>query len=255
MNHREIIFDEFDEAKKILKQGFKNNHINKYELCVLAKYWKYLKNNVKDIKQNLIEFCERNSTEFNIIIYNDLIKEVLRYTEKYDLKMKSPVIITESELKYIKQCPEKYGKILFAMIILAKNSKKNSVIKKKYEGLDNGYYCFYSFREIARSIKTSFTNEELKHAKYFLDGHSGFISATEKSSKIWRVCVVDENSDPAIVVDDLKHMINFFPVYCSKCGKRMSIFEKSKKHNLCQDCYKEQRREYIRQKVRDFRKI
>ena len=118
---------------------------------------------------------------------------------------------------------------------------------------NNKYYCNHSLREIARVMKTSITNDELKKMKHFLDAENGFISATELNINFWEVCIADNDSEPEIIIEDMNNLLQYLPIFCEKCRKSMQKNELKKKHGLCENCYNEQRKEVSKKIMADKR--
>jgi len=119
--------------------------LNKYQLTMLAKYFVSLGYTGKKLENSIIEFCQEHYGDFNIILYRDLIKNVILISKKYRLRKTDPVIITKKEIDLIRQCPAKTGKMLFAMLVLAKNAKNSNIIRKDNYTENDNYFCYYSF--------------------------------------------------------------------------------------------------------------
>lgn len=243
MAHRKITFDELAKSKDILENGFESGIFSKYEISVLAKYYFSTGLVGNKLKKKLIEFCKSHVSNFNEIIYRQAINESLKIAEKYNLKSCDSVIITKSEMDIIRTLPYKYAKFLFAMVALAKNLKQNPTAKKQKHIDNDKYYCRHPLREIARVMKTSVTNDELRKMKYFLDAECGYISATEISLDLWEVCIINNDSDIEIIIDNMNNLVEYLPIFCEKCRKSMQKNELKKKHGLCENCYNEQRKE------------
>ena len=243
-SHRKITFDELAKAQDILKNGFESGTLTQYEIAVLAKYYFSIGITGSKLNKELIEFCKTHSANFNQVTYRETINYAIKIAEKFNLKTCSDVAITISEMNIIRNLPSyKYAKFLFAMIALAKSLKQNKTAKKqKHE--DNGkFYCNHSFREIARIMKVSITNDEIKKIKHYLDAECEYISATEVSANFWEVCIIDNGSEVEIIIDNMNDLVNYLPIFCEKCRKSMQKNELKKKHGLCENCYNTQRKE------------
>jgi hypothetical protein len=252
-SHRKITFDELAKAQDILKNGFESGTITRYEIAVLAKYYFSIGVTGTKLKKELIEFCKVHSSNFNEITHRETINDALKIAEKYNLKTCDDVIITKAEMDIIRLLPYKYAKFLFAMIALSKNLKQNKTAKKqKHE--DNGkYYCNHSLREIARVMKTSMTNDDIKIMKHYLDAECGYISATEISTNLWEICIINNESESEIIIEDMNNLLQYLPIFCEKCRKSMQKNELKKKHGLCENCYNEQRKEVSKKIMADKR--
>jgi hypothetical protein len=100
------------------------------------------------------------------------------------------------------------------------------------------------FTDILRLAKVNVNKEERNSLLHELS-MTGLISATLNGS--YKVNFIEQGKT-IIVVNDLDNMINFLPIYCDKCGKQ--IPKKSPKHDMCSECYKEERK--IRESARNW---
>ena len=246
-SHRKIVFDEHEKAKEILKNGFETGKVTKYELSLVAKEYFLLGKTGKKLENALIEFCNKYSANFNEIIYADLISDAIKRAEKYELKKSSDIIITKKELDIIKSVPYKYAKVLFTMVALAKNNKVNNPSKKE-EYVDR-YFCNSTLREVVRIAKVSATNKELVEIKHFLHAEKDLIHATKISLASWEILIIDNDSEPEIIITDMNHLIDFFPPYCERCGKILE--KKNGRHRFCSDCWKNHRKEWDRNRKKN----
>ena len=58
------VYDELKYAESLIKNGF-SKYMSRFDLSILAKYYKYLGNSQPAIKKQLILFCEKNERNFN----------------------------------------------------------------------------------------------------------------------------------------------------------------------------------------------
>jgi hypothetical protein len=233
-SHRKITFDELEKAQDILKNGFESGTITQYEIAVLAKYYFSIGIIGSKLKRELVEFCKKNSANFNEIIHRDTINYAINIAKKFNLRTCSSVEITTTEMDIIRELPYKYAKVLFIMIALAKNYKQNKTLKKlKYEDNEK-YYCNQSMREIIRISKISMAENDIKKMKHFLDAENGYISATELSVKSWEICIIDNNSPPEIIVENMNKLHDYLPKFCERCKKTLK--QENKKKKYCVEC-------------------
>lgn len=252
-SHRKITFDELAKAQDILKNGFESGTITRYEIATLAKYYFSIGITGIKLKKELINFCKEHSSNFNEVIHRETIAYALRSAEKYNLKTCNDVIVTVAEMDIIRNLPYKYAKVLFVMLVLAKHSKENKVYKKnKVQVESQKYYCYQTMREITRIAKVGVTNDGIKIMKHFLDAESGYISATEINTRTWEVCIINNDSDIEMIIDDINILSEYLPIFCEKCKKTLEKDEKSKMHNLCKECYKEKREDAIRENSKKY---
>ena len=247
-SHRKITFDELAKAQDILKNGFESGTLTQYEIAVLAKYYFSMGITGSKLNKELIDFCKTHSANFNQVTYRETINYAIKIAEKFNLKTCSDVAITISEMNIIRNLPYKYAKVLFVMVVLAKNSKQNKTLKKQKHEENNKYYCSQSLREIVRIAKISMAENDIKKMKHYLDAEKGYISATEISIKSWEVCIVDNNSEPEIIIKDMNKLHDYLPRFCEKCKKTIFVNQK-----YCEECKKERHKEIDRELKRQKR--
>lgn len=249
-SHRKITFDELAKAQEIIKNGFESGVVTRYEIATIAKYYFSIGITGAKLKKELIDFCKKYSVGFNQITYRDMINNAIKIAEKYNLKTCDKVIITESEMNKIRNLPYKYAKILFVMAAISKNLKQNKTLKNQKKETDK-YYCNHSLREIVGIAKISMSNDEIKAMKHFLDAECGYISATEVSVKSWEICIIDNNSIPEIIIEDMNRLYDYLPKFCERCKKTLFDFVKGQKY--CSDCKIIANQEKTKQRMRDKR--
>lgn len=120
-------YNELEYAKLVEEHGFQTQYY-KYELKLLAKYWKYRGIKPKQRKQLLYEFCEKNIADFDQAIHFKLINSVLAYSSKKNsvlIKIES-IPILEHEFHYISSLTIDYNykKLLFALLVEKKLRKE-----------------------------------------------------------------------------------------------------------------------------------
>jgi hypothetical protein len=247
-------FDELVRAQEILKNGFGKGVLNRKDLLTLAKYYFSIGFVGNKLKKELIDFCKQYSSGFNEIIHRNTILEAIKNAEKYTMKLNNSVCITNSEINIIKELPEKYAKVLFIMLAHAKYNKNNNTLRdQKKIKLSEKYYFKKTLRDALGMAKTYMQENEIKIMKHFLDAENGYISATEVGKQTWEVCIVDNDSDIEIIINDMNNVIDFFPSFCEKCKINIDRSEKAKKHKLCKECYQEKRRIAIMENSRAYR--
>ena len=232
-----IIFDEKTYAEKLLENGF-GKFMSRRDLEILAKYYCWQGIGYSRIEKNLQEFCLKHNPEFNIIKNIGKINGAINVAKRENLKLPIPIIVTENEINKIKTIEDyRYQKILFVMIVIAKFSA-HYYNKKFY--LPNNYYVNITFREITRIAKVNFNRREKGKIIQKLVA-LGFIIIPNKGH--FKLLYGDNESATFIEVNDVENIISYFPYFCEKCGK--TIDNKSKRHNLCDKCYAENRKEKI----------
>jgi hypothetical protein len=244
-----IIFCEKKHAEWMLENGF-HNFMSSQDLSILARYLKYIGKNKTQIKEDLIEFCKRHNPEFNEVIYDKKIRWVIGTCDKYKLRIAMDIVVTEKELEIIKSVKNyKHEKILFVMLVIAKYFKHNRIRIDQHKVKNNeNFYVNAKFTDILKQAKVNVTKKERNQLLFELN-QTNLIESTLNGA--YKINFVSENSDSMVLIGDIDNIIDYFPVFCVKCGKKMD--KKSYKHDMCPDCYKEYRTDKIREHVRKHR--
>jgi hypothetical protein len=254
-----IILDEKQYAEDLLKHGF-CHFMSLKDLSILAKYFYFLGNNKKEIENNLIIFCKRFNPAFNEIISGWVIKKSLSICKEYKLRIPIKINVFRNELDVISQLDNyKYEKILFVMLVCAKNEKLNKtrIKSKNNKKHTDNYYVNSNFIEILKLAKVSVSREERNKILYELNKLE-FINATHSGS--YKVNYIEQSSDETEILLSVLSNNNMIDVYkkwkpietikCSKCF--ITIEKKSNRHGLCKDCYKKHRKESVRKYAKDY---
>jgi hypothetical protein len=244
-----VIFYEKEQAEKILKNGL-SSFMSYPELSLLAKYFKYLGKNKIQIENSLIEFCKKNVPEFNEILSRRTIDNAVKSSEVYKIRLPIYINITEFEVESIKNSGDyKKQKILFCMLVIAKYFKYNDVniIKKEPTKYDSNFYTNCSLMNILKIAKINISKKERNTIQYELH-QAGYTTAVDDNS--FQLHFINEDSPVSIIVTDMDNIVNFYPIFCENCKKR--IPQKPKRHCLCDECYKEKRKEVIRNNSRAY---
>jgi len=234
------IFDEKEHAEKLLRSGF-TSFMSGRDLRILAKYFKHMGKNRSQIEKDIFAFCEKHNPDFNAVIYDKTIKDIVKSAIKSSLKEPKIVKITKNELESIKTV-NNYNKqkILFVMLVLAKNDGRTNSGK---------FFSNVIFTEILKYAKVN-TNKEGWHKIAHELNRTGLIQATRKQT--CQVTFVDFDSEPEIIVDNMKNIVSFFPFFCASCGKTLET--KPKRRDVCDECYKKLRNEDVKNNMKKYRK-
>lgn len=248
-----MVFYEERRAKMLIEQGIQT-FISHEDLSILAKYFKYIGKNKKQIEKSLIEFCEKNNPNFNEILFRNKIEYAIKSCDKFGIRLYKDVIITNNELEMIKNCGDyKRQKILFVMLAVAKYFKYNDtrLIPKKNDKHDNDFYVNMKLSDVLKMAKVNVSRLEKRDIIYDLE-QSELITTLKRidGGTSFQVNFIDENSETKIIITDMDNVIDFYPFFCSECGKQ--IFQKAKRHELCSDCYEKKRKEVIRNNSREY---
>jgi len=241
-----IIFNELKYVEKLLKHGFVN-FMSSIDLVMLVRYFRYIGKNDIQIAEDIDNFCFKYNPAYNKVSYADKIKFALKIAQRRNLVIPNPIPITQKEIDTIKSIKDyKAEKVLFFLLVLAKHSKLNVGIKK--------YYANLKWTEIFTTAKVHVDLDDQYRILNLLGQQTKLIlmklSGTNKLSS-FLITFVDEQNEPIFYVDDFNNIIDFYPYYCSVCGKQ--IERKSSTHEYCSECWKVYRKNYNKEKMRELR--
>ena len=78
-----IIFDEYKHAEKMLLSGFQTSKSNKFELQILATYFREQGMKNKEIEESLKKFCKKFMNNYNEASHYELIDQKVKKSKKY----------------------------------------------------------------------------------------------------------------------------------------------------------------------------
>jgi hypothetical protein len=139
------------------------------------------------------------------------------------------------------------------MLVIAKYFKYNDtrLTPKDNNKYNDEFYVNDTFINILKTAKVNVSRVERKDILYDLEQSNLITTISPKGKRVsFRINFVGENSDGAIIVKDMNSIIGFYPFYCEKCGR--IIKNKSKKHNLCEECYQEHKRYLGRNRYKTY---
>ena len=254
-----IILNEKKYAEELLEHGF-SYFMSLRDLSILAKYFYYQGYNKKEIECKLIEFCYKFNLSFNEIISSWVIKKSLSICRKYNLRIPIEINISKKELDNISQIDNyKYEKILFVMLVCAKNEKYNKTkIKEenKTSKYNNSYYVNSKFTEILKLAKVYASKEERDRILFELN-NLGFIQTTHNGS--YKINYIEEDDiSPLLIVLSDENVIQAYkqwkPIETIKCSEcKCTIEKKSNRHTMCENCYKENEKKHTNGRVKKYR--
>ena len=249
-----MIFYEKRHAEELLENGF-TSFMNFNDLSTLARYFKHLGKNKSQIRKDLVDFCKKHNPDFNEILSYSKIGWAINYADRYLLRIPIDVIVTESEFENIKRIGGyDEQKVVFVMLVVAKYLKytDNKIKGKNKIEDDNDFYAEIDLPTLKNIAKVRMKKKDFTKILYNIDS-SGLIDTTHFSS--FKINFINERSPAAIKVTNMDEIISFYPFFCEKCGK--IVEKRSKRHNLCSECYEDFRRETwakSKRKIRDGKK-
>lgn len=226
-----IIFDEYKHAEKMLLSGFQTNRSGKFELQLLATYFREQGLNDKEIENELHAFCKKFANNYNWAQYYELVDQKVRKSKRYKLKRAKPIVITKAELDTITAEENlKCQKLMFVYLVLAKYYMNNNQTTDYYVGVKDN--------EIYNLCDMYVKKQEKLDLMHYLT-KKGYIKPTLSMSSI--VKYVNENSEQAIVLVPDTDMIHYYEKYlgyytteCPICGRL--IRKKTNRTKYCTQC-------------------
>jgi len=246
-----IVFDEYQYAESLLKNGFKD-FIKWIDLLALARYYRYNGYNSPEIKKAIVSFYKQFNPEYNEVLMGEKIDNAIAKSKKQPLRFSVDVYITQQEMANIRKIKNyKYEKILFVMLVL---SRYNKLI---YGSRSNRYYINQNFSTILSLAKVYVNKQERNYIKHFLH-KAGMITApemnkySEKNTKeIQELLYSNENSNHDIIVNNLLDIVSFYPLYCDTCGNVIENANRNQK--MCNNCSEEANKMQTKARVAKYR--
>jgi hypothetical protein len=246
-----MVFYEEKRAKILLEQGTQS-FVTYEDLSILAKYFKYIGKNKTQIEKSLIEFCEKNICNFNEILFRDKIENAINSCDKFGIRLHIDVPITNSELEIVKNCGDyKRQKILFVMLAVAKYFKYNDtrLTPKKNNNHDDDFYVNIKWLDILKMAKVNVSKVGRRDIIYDLEQSELITLIKRRNGGVsFQVNFIDENSESIIIINNMDDIISFYYFNCEKCGN--PIKDRAKRHDLCEECYKEHKKELGRNRFK-----
>lgn len=228
-----IIFDEVKHVEKMLVNGIQTNN-TKFELQLLANYYKAEGQADNEIEDNLHIFCKRYIQNYNKVKFYKLIDEKVKKSQKLVLKTATPINITQVELDIIgSEDNIKCQKLMFVYLVLAKYYMSNHKTDKYYVGCKDN--------DIFNLCDMYVKKDEKLDLMHYLT-KKGYITPTLSMSSI--VNYVHEESEPILTLVPDNDMVYYYEQYlggifinCEVCGKLVKKTNNRLKY--CKDCAKE----------------
>jgi hypothetical protein len=230
-----LIFDEYNYALNLLQKGFKD-YLRGTQLLVLAKYFFYLGQSKKTVRESILNFTLIHDPYFNDVLNGHRIDKAIKNANKKPLRFSQDVLITEKEIETIKSLKNnKVERILFVLLVIARKSNMDRNTEKEV------YYVNSKFSSILSLSRIYLKKDERDNIRNGLNDN-GIIKilvpnniSTETGIEGYQLFYADKNSGSCILVTDLNNIVSFYPHFCEKCGKILDI--KSNRQKMCHDCW------------------
>lgn len=251
-----VVLNEVKQAEHIIEKGEVGNKPTS-TLFLLGKYYRVKENLDKEHTFNkLNEFMKNNYKNYNSVLWEDIIEDISKKANKYQLREIDSIGITQQELDEISEINNlKYQKLLFTMLCYA---KLYNLISENNNGWINA-----DIKEIFRVARVSVKHRNDKFL-YLNDlERIGLISFSSKNDNLnIRVNFVDMGNEHVLDMYDFRELgyeyLNYIEngkfIRCTECNrlvKRKSKHDYSTKY--CSECAKKKFNEQCKQNMRKLR--
>lgn len=256
-----LIFDEEAEAKKILLD--KNvEFFDDKKMVILAKYFDYLGKTKKEIKEELIRYCNSQ----NRIKYDDedeqTIIDAIKQSKKYKIRIPETCVITKMELDEIGTIGnEKTERIFFVMICLAKYMTKTNTAKNRKEYTKDKLIFWKSTAELFKMARYSnnFFDRNIIIGDIEDLGYIKTVPNEDRTKNHIDINTYYEDSEPIIFFDNPEYVYKLYAAYksgklgiCQHCGN--SIVKKSNRQTMCEKCFLNKRKNDLNENAKKYYK-
>jgi hypothetical protein len=243
-----LIFDEVTEAKKILL----NKDLEYFDLgkmTILAKYFYYIGKNTREVKSEIIDFCNSQHR----IKYDegdeDVILKAIKNSKKYKIRSPKTCVITQAELDEIGTIGDfKTERVFFVMICLSKYFMETNTAKNPKEQIEDNLIFWKTTAELFRTARYSenFFNRNMILGVIERMGYIETRPNRERTKNHIRIKTYYKNSEPVIFFDNPEFVYKLYKAYkdkkimrCEVCGN--STVKNSNRQSMCEKCWKENR--------------
>lgn len=229
-----IIFDEEKHVLFMLDNGFQTSRNNKFEIQLLANYYRMQGLDKLEIEEKIHSFCKKHITNYNRVKFYKMIDEKVKKSEKMKLKKSTPINITKKEMETIlREDNIKCQKLMFVYLVLAKYYMSNNKTDKYYVGCkDTDIF----------NLCDMYTRKQDKIELMHYLTKKGYITPTLSMSSI--INYVFEDSEVVLTFIPDTDMVYYFEQYlgdlfvnCLVCGKLTK--KRSNRTLYCNQCAKD----------------
>lgn len=243
-----IILDEYSYAKNLLKNGL-TSFMSGRDIRILTIYYRHIGIEENDLYSVLVDFLKEKEEDFIELSYQEFLLSIIKTSKKSKIKKFDSIIFTENEFNKIRSLKDyRLEKIIFTMLFLSKYYFQTG----KYfdeENTDN-YTLTVTPYHILKFAKVS-----PKTSEWLFDDlrNKGILDAChiKKGGKYILDFCKNDDSDPKIIIEDINNFIDYYKPYCEVCGKE--IEKRNNKHFLCDNCWRERKKEHTRESMRRIR--
>jgi hypothetical protein len=258
MKFKRIILDEELEAKKLLSSSEVLKEITFRQLFIIGKYYFSQGMTTQNVRKKMKEYCFRYNL-YNEVLQNSSFEYALKKSKLYSGLKKSDykISIKKSEFDILKKIPRKYYKLGLFILFVSKIEHYQNFNKGSSKKTRNFLvYSNYSIKEYSMNLgKPISDNEEnIIVNELVRNGFMEPIIYGRGGRLTWIIsCANFENKDSIFIIDGSLDFNSQVKWYCSRCGNILE--NKSKRHEFCDNCYREIRKEKDVKRKRKAKKI
>jgi hypothetical protein len=234
-----VVLNEVKQAEHIIEKGEVGNKPTS-TLFLLGKYYRVKENLGKEQTFNkLNEFMKSNYKNYNSALWEDLIEDISKKSNKYSLREINSIGITQQEFDKISKIENlKYRKLLFTMLCYAK-------LYDRISENNNGWIN----TDIKEIFKTARVSVKYRNDKFlYLNDleRTELISFSNKNDNLnIRVNFVDMNGESVLDVDDFRELgyeyLNYIKkgrfIKCTECNRTIKKNQKTGRPiQYCKSC-------------------
>ena len=239
-------YKDIDYAKAIERNGFISNRV-KSECEVLARYYNSLGYPKKEIKNKIIEICNRSIKNFYYEMYYSIIESAINAGMKKEPTQVDYITIYKEELDYINSLDLKYPvkKLMYGILVLKKLSQQAFHSEKMgftlVGGADN-----YTKLKVFSGLKNRLRSEIDYMFSDMLEAE--LISIRDDNKKyLLFLDNIQDSKEECFRIEDFETAYLHFDAYnkkyrvnqCECCGILFRDVSKYKPSQYCNKCQKE----------------
>ena len=239
-------YKDIDYAKAIERNGFISNRV-KSECEVLARYYNSLGYPKKEIKNKIIEICNRSIKNFYYEMYYSIIESAINAGMKKEPTQVDYITIYKEELDYINNLDLKYPvkKLMYGILVLKKLSQQAFHSEKMgftlVGGADN-----YTKLKVFSGLKNRSRSEIDFMFSDMLE--AGLISIRDDNKKyLLFLDNIQDSKEEYFKIEDFETAYLHFDAYnekyrinkCKVCGQWFKVDSKTNIPLTCKICQKD----------------
>lgn len=238
-----VVLNEVRQAEHIIEKGEVGNKPTS-TLFLLGKYYRQKENfNKEQTFDKLNEFMQQNYKNYNSALWEDIIEDISKKSNKYTLREIDSIGITQFELDKISEVDNlKYQKLLFTMLCYAKLYNIISENNNRWVNTD-----IKEIYKIAR-VTVRYRNDKFLYLNDL--EQMGLISFSNKNDNLnIRVNFVDMDGKTIFNISDFRELgyeyLNYIGngkfIRCSECNRLVK--QNGKNTHYCIKCKDKKRLE------------